>query len=234
MKLASGASEQAASVEELNGTVLTINESTARNADSAKDAENFSNHTMVSASKGDDDMKDMLAAMDGIKESSGKITKIIKVIEDIAFQTNLLALNAAVEAARAGEHGKGFAVVAEEVRTLAGRSQVAARETSELIEESSNRVADGTEIAVKTAEALRAIIGDVTKVAEIITGITQSSIEQTGAVGQVTEGLAQITSVVQDNSATSEESAAAAQELSSQADILHNLVAVFKLKNRHV
>ncbi|MDR0272599.1 MAG: methyl-accepting chemotaxis protein [Clostridiales bacterium] len=230
IKLAEGASEQASSVEELNATVTVINDSTTRNAENAKEAEAFSNHTMVSASKGDEDMKNMLAAMDGIKESSDKITKIIKVIEDIAFQTNLLALNAAVEAARAGEHGKGFAVVAEEVRTLAGRSQVAARETAELIEESGNRVSEGTGIAVQTAEALRTIVEDIEKVATIITGIAVASEEQTQAVRHVTEGLAQITTVVQNNSATSEESAAASEQLSSQAELLHNLVSVFKLK----
>ena len=230
MLMATGASEQAASVEELNATVLAINESTTRNSESAKNAEGLSVRSKENAAIGDSDMKNMLVSMEGIKESSDKISKIIKVIEDIAFQTNLLALNAAVEAARAGEHGKGFAVVAEEVRTLASRSQEAAKETSMLIEESINRVGEGTQIADKTADALKTIIYDISKIADIISDIAVASNEQAEATSQVTQGLSQITNVVQNNSATSEEAASASQELSSQAELLHNLVSVFQIK----
>jgi len=230
MTLAQGATEQASSVEELSATIQTINENTAQNAGSAKEAEHLSDSSKTNAAKGNDNMQHMLKSMDGIKESSNDISKIIKVIEDIAFQTNLLALNAAVEAARAGEHGKGFAVVAEEVRSLASRSQTSAKDTSALIEESINRVNEGAKIAGETATALQAIVSDVTKVAGIITDIAKSSGEQSLAINQVMEGVNQISTVVQSNSATSEESASASQELSSQADVMKGLVEVFKLK----
>jgi methyl-accepting chemotaxis protein len=231
LALATGASEQASAVQELNATVTTINEVTAHNAESAKTAETLSNGSKDNAATGDADMKKMLISMEGIHHSSDKITQIIKVIEDIAFQTNLLALNAAVEAARAGEHGKGFAVVAEEVRNLAGRSQVAAKETNELISESNNRVNEGTQIAEHTADALRVIVDGANKVSDIITNIVSASNEQAKAISQVLEGLNQITLVVQNNSSTSEEFASAAQELSSQSDIMSNLVSAFTLRN---
>lgn len=233
MTLATGAGGQASSVQELNTTILTINKSTSHNAESAKIAENLSDSSKSNAARGDKDMQNMLESMQGIKESSSKITNIIKVIDDIAFQTNLLALNAAVEAARAGEHGKSFAVVAEEVRTLASRSQSAAKETAGLIEESINRVDEGTKIAGETAAALRTIIDDVSKVADIITNIATASHEQANAIAQVTTGLSQITNVVQNNSSTTEEVASASEQLSSQAEIMQNLVSVFKMKGSY-
>jgi methyl-accepting chemotaxis protein len=230
MAMATGATEQASSVEELNATIITINESTLRNSESAKDAENLSLQSKQNAASGDEDMKRMLDSINGIKESSNNIAKIIKSIEEIAFQTNLLALNAAVEAARAGEHGKGFMVVAEEVRNLASRSQTAAKETAALIDESVTRVNEGTEIADKTASALKTIVDDVSHVADLISNIANASHEQAEAISQVTDGLSHITEVVTNNSATSEEAASASQELSSQSEIMRNLVAVFKMK----
>jgi methyl-accepting chemotaxis protein len=230
MSLAQGATVQAAAVEELSATAAMINESTLNNARYAKDAESLSARSKESAQRGDADMRRMVTSMDGIKDSSAKITKVIKVIDDIAFQTNLLALNAAVEAARAGEHGKGFAVVAEEVRTLASRSQTAAGETAGLIEESIAKVNEGTKIAGQTADALRKILEDAGSVADIISNISNASDEQTKAIAQITEGISQIAEVVQTNSATSEEGASASQELSSQSDVMRELVGVFKLK----
>jgi methyl-accepting chemotaxis protein len=232
MHLASGATEQASSIEELNATMLTINENTKQNAESAKEADKLSDELRQNAEKGNNDMSQMLISMDGIKTSSDMISKIIKVIEDISFQTNLLALNAAVEAARAGEHGKGFSVVADEVRTLAGKTSESAKETSKLIEEAINRVNDGTAVANKTGEALKIIVKEAEMVSDIITNIAKASDEQAIAVSHVMEGIHQITNVVQSNSATAEESASASQELTSQADVLKEMTGVFKLKRK--
>lgn len=230
MGIAQGASEQASSVQELNATMQTINEASFKNAKDAANAHNLSAGSKSNAEKGDRDMKAMLSAMNDIKNSSDGISKIIKVIEDIAFQINLLALNAAIEAARAGDHGKGFAVVSEEVRNLAGRSQTAALETSALIEESIAHVREGANIADITAETLKTIIENVAQITDIIKSVAEASKEQSTAVSQMMIGINQITSVVSDNSATSEEAASASQQLSSQSEIMRNLVGVFRLK----
>jgi len=230
MSLATGATEQASSVEELNATIQTINENTLKNADNAKEANKLSGDLKIYAVKGNEDMDHMLESMNSIKDSSNRISKIIKVIEDIAFQTNLLALNAAVEAARAGAHGKGFSVVADEVRSLAGKTSVSAKETAELIEEAISRVNDGTNVANQTDEALKSIVSETSKVADIITSISKASDEQALAIGQVMVGINQITDVVQNNSASAEESASASQELANQSDVLRGMISVFKLK----
>jgi len=229
MDLATGATEQASTVEELNTSMELINLQTKQNADNAQEANTLSTKSTENAKEGNKDMAQMLDAMRQIKESSGNISRIIKVIQDIAFQTNLLALNAAVEAARAGEHGKGFAVVAEEVRSLAARSQEAASETTGMIEESINRVDIGSGIAEATAKALDIIVNNADEVLQIINSISSSSKEQAEAVGQISTGLGQIAIVVQNNSAVSEETAAASEELNSQAEILQELVSYFKL-----
>ncbi len=230
MALSQGATEQASSIEELTASLEEISSQTKLNADNAGKANELAENARSNAIKGNDQMKDMLKAMDEINISSSNINKIIKVIDDIAFQTNILALNAAVEAARAGQHGKGFAVVAEEVRTLAARSANAAKETTDLIEGSINKVEAGTKIAKETADALGKIVYEVDKAADLVNSISTASTEQAAGIEQINQGIMQISEVVQTNSATSQESAAASEELSSQAETLKDIVGTVKLK----
>jgi len=229
MTLANGASQQANSVEELNATVDLINQQTQMNADNAYQANNHSSESTKYAHQGHDAMQQMLEAMGQIKGASDGISRVIKAIQEIAFQTNLLALNASVEAARAGEHGRGFAVVAEEVRNLAARSQEAAEETTGLIEDSINRVNIGSSIAKTTAKSLDTIVTSANDILQIIGNISLSSKDQAEAVGQVVVGLDQISQIVVSNSAISEETAASSQELTSQAEVLKELVSFFKV-----
>jgi len=200
------------------------------NASNANQANELALAAKEGAIKGNEQMKGMLKAMEEINEGSGSIFKIIKVIDEIAFQTNILALNAAVEAARAGQHGKGFAVVAEEVRNLAARSANAAKETTGLIEDSMKKVEGGTKIANDTAAALSQIVEGVTQVTNLVGEIATASNEQALGINQVNQGILQVSDVVQANFATSEESAAASEELSSQAELLREQVSQFKLK----
>ena len=230
--LSQGATEQAASIEEISSSMTEIASQTKTNAENAAEANRLAAAAKQDAEAGNGQMQEMLKAMADINESGRNISKIIKVIDEIAFQTNLLALNAAVEAARAGQHGKGFAVVAEEVRNLAARSAKAARETSELIEGSVARTERGTEMADLTSASLAKIVDGVGKVTDIIAEISHASQEQSQGINQTNEGLAQVDQVIQANTAAAEEGAAAAEELSSQADHMRQLVARFKLKGR--
>lgn len=228
--LSQGATEQASSVEQLTASVEEISSQTKRNAEGANEANILADTARENALQGNNRMKEMLKAMDDINESSASISKIIKVIDEIAFQTNILALNAAVEAARAGQHGKGFAVVAEEVRNLAARSANAAKETTDMIEGSIKKVEGGTRIANETASALNKIVEDIAKVANLVGDIAVASNEQAVGIAQINQGITQVSHVVQTNSATSEEAAAASEELSSQAELLKEQVGRFKLR----
>ena len=230
-EISQGATEQSSSIEELTASVTQIAEQTRQNAMSANKASELTLSAAGEATRGNESMKAMQDAMAQINEASRSISKIIKVIDDIAFQTNILALNAAVEAARAGVHGKGFAVVAEEVRNLAARSAGAAKETTELIEGSIDKTEAGTRIADETAGALVSIVQGVDTAAQLVREIANASNEQASAITQVNHGIEQLSQVVQTNSATSEEAAAAAEELSSQAELLKSMVGQFNLKN---
>lgn len=228
--LSQGTTEQASAIEELNSSVTEVAAKTRENAANANRANDLTGTVKEQAEQGNAHMKEMLEAMEEINESSNDISKIIKVIDDIAFQTNILALNAAVEAARAGQHGKGFAVVAEEVRTLAARSADAARETTELIQGSIKRSEKGTGIANSTAEALARIVKGISEITDIISEIAQLSNEQATGISQINMGLSQVSHVVQNNAATAEESAASSEELSGQAELLKLMVGRFRLR----
>jgi methyl-accepting chemotaxis protein len=227
--LASGTAEQAASIEEISSSMSEVGSRAKTNKESAVQASLLTAQAMEIANRGDEQMKAMLSSMNQINNSSTDISKIIKVIDEIAFQTNLLALNAAVEAARAGKYGKGFAVVAEEVRNLAARSGEAAKDTTKLIENSVSEVESGVRNAGKTAEILKEISEGITKVNDLVEAISSASQEQSVNTDEINNALNQVSDVIQQNSSISEEAASASEELSSQSMQLAALMRRFRL-----
>ncbi len=228
--LAHGATEQAASVEQLAATIAEISTQVSDNADKAQKANELTNKAGAKLSLGNEEMQKMLLSMNEISEKSVEVSKIIKTIEEIAFQTNILALNAAVEAARAGQAGRGFAVVADEVRNLASKSEEAAKVTSQLIKDSILTVQRGHGIADCTAKTLNEVLQVSKQIVELMNRIALSSEQQSASIKQILIGIDQISTVVQTNSATSEQSAAASEELSGQARMLKEMISRFKLK----
>ncbi|MHC1695380.1 MAG: methyl-accepting chemotaxis protein [Eubacteriales bacterium] len=229
--LSQGSTEQASAIQQLSASITEVAEQIQRNAANAKQAREKSNITGKELSESDAKMKELMLAMQQIDDKASEISKIIKIIDEIAFQTNILALNAAVEAARAGVAGKGFAVVADEVRNLASKSAEAAKSTSVLIEETIKSVQIGSLLAEKTAYALGNSAENAITTVAFVEGIAVASQEQASAVAQISQGIEQISTVVQSNATTAEQSATAGEALSEQSSFLKKSVVKFKLRN---
>ena len=225
--LSQGSTQQASAIEELSATLSDVSKQTQQNSVDAKNAYNIVVDNTAAVNRCNDDMANMLNAMNEIHNTSSEIAKIIKVIDDISFQTNILALNAAVEAAREGS--KGFGVVADEVRRLASRSAEAAKQTAQLIDNSSAAVDKGSRIAEDTADSLGNIVKKSEEITTLVKNITEASEAQAEAIVQIDTGVDQISSVVSKNTSTAVGFASASEELSSQSLILKNMIARFKL-----
>lgn len=228
-EISQGATAQAGAIEELSASLSEINAQMHESAQKVGKAKELASQAKTESTNSYEQMEVLQKAMQEIDDSSKKIFKVIKVIDDIAFQTNILALNAAVEAARAGAHGKGFSVVAEEVRNLAARSADAARETSEMIKDSFHKVEAGMKLAKSTEDSLVSILNGAVQTAAFMEDIATASAEQAVAISQISRGIAQLSDVVQTNSATAQEQAAVSEELSSQAELLNDMVHQFQL-----
>jgi len=230
MNLAEGATRQTASIEELSNSLTIIHEKAVQSNDDAATASQSAVRSQEFAMQGSDIIRSMSDKMNSVRNSNADISKIISVITNIAFQTNLLALNASVEAARAGEQGKGFGVVADEVRTLAARSQQSASDTSEIIEKNNTNVEDGVMASDEVVSSFETISSNISEISALISQIADVSAEQLESISNINTSVTEITGVVTDTSATAEESASASQELNSQAELLRQKVAFFKLK----
>jgi methyl-accepting chemotaxis protein len=228
--LSQGATEQAASLEEITSSTTEISGQTKQNTENALRMNSLAREAQENAEKGNNQMKDLVAAMNDINTSAEQIKKVVETIDDIAFQINLLALNANVEAARAGKYGKGFAVVAEEVRNLAVRSASSVKDTTRMVDEAISSIQKGNTIVDGTAVQLEEIVSGAAQVAQIAEEVATAGREQTQGLEQITIGLNQIDQVTQSNTASSEESASASEELSSQAQQVKGMVARFKLR----
>lgn len=229
--LAQGATEQSSSVQELAASISNVNDQIQENTKNVMETKELIDEAGELTQICNQHMAGMLESMDAIDKSSAEIAKIIKVIDDISFQTNILALNAAVEAARAGAAGQGFAVVADEVRNLATKSAEAAKETSALIEGSLQKVEIGSKTASETAEVLKQIVEKASLIGQNVEKIGDASSEQARSAQEINQGVEQISTVVQTNSATAEQSAAASEELSGQADMMKQMIDRFHLKD---
>jgi methyl-accepting chemotaxis protein len=222
--LAQGASEQAASLEETSASSEQINSMARKNTDNSRATAELLAQSQEKVALANQHLADMVVSMSEIKGSSDKISKIIRVIDEIAFQTNILALNAAVEAARAGEAGKGFAVVADEVRNLAQRSAQAAKDTASLIEDSIAKSNEGKAKVDQVASAIGAVTADSSRVKVMVDEVSLGSEEQSRGIDQIGRAIAQMEQVTQTTAANAEESAAAAEELNAQSDMLKEIV----------
>jgi methyl-accepting chemotaxis protein len=222
--LADGASRQAAAVEETSSSLEEMSSMTRQNADNANQANHLMSQTQQVVGRANDSMKDLTRAMGDISSASEQTSKIIKTIDEIAFQTNLLALNAAVEAARAGEAGAGFAVVAEEVRNLALRSAEAAKNTSNLIEDTVNKIRNGSEIVTKTNQDFNEVTVSAGKISELISEIAAASHEQAQGIEQISKTVTELDQIVQSNASSAEETASASEEMSAQSKAMKESV----------
>lgn len=231
--LSQGATEQASAVEELTSTISTIAEQTKHNAANAAKANALSLRVKTNASAGTKKVEMLISSMEEIRAASVDVTKIVKMIDSIAFQTNMLALNAAVEAARAGQYGRGFAVVADEVRNLAQRSADAVKETTGMLEGMSHKVENGAKVVAETAQVFYEISSGIDESTALVKDIADASNEQASGIAQVDRGVEQVSMVVQTTSATAEEEAASSEELSAQAAVLKEMVGHFSLMDRH-
>ncbi|MCD8139033.1 MAG: methyl-accepting chemotaxis protein [Planctomycetaceae bacterium] len=229
--LSQGAIETASSLEEISASITQIGQKTKTNAASADEADRLAAASRAAVGRGYDAVAEMIAAMKDLQDTSAQIAAVVKLIDDIAFQTNLLALNAAVEAARAGRHGRGFSIVADEVRSLAGRSAKAAKDTAQMLEITIQKLEKGSTLAEHTDGVLREIVTNAGQVADLFREIAMSSNEQSQGIGQIASGLSQIDRVTQHNTITAGETASAAIALLRQAEALRSMMERFRLRD---